>query len=157
MMGASTLNILTELEEREGTHTREGERTLEDAPKLQEQETDREEDKEDSAKITCTDEVLKQTSTTTGSLNASLERRTHPLSFSLFHVDDLFTMCVNVQFCKFDFFCIYISVIALSTLNAILPSISKSFFRFIRLEGLQARFECPSGIHDVPGNDSLCS
>ena len=29
---------------------------------------------------------------------------THPLSFSIFHVGDLFTMCVNVQFCKFDFF-----------------------------------------------------
>ena len=153
MMCASTLNILTELEEREGTHTREGERTLEDAPKLQEQETDREEEKEDSVRITCTDEVLKQTSTTTGSLNASLER-THTPSF---FVDDLFTMCVHVQFCKFDFFCIYISVIALSTLNAILPSISKSFFRFIRLESLQARFECPSGIQDVPDNDSLCS
>jgi len=82
MMGASTLNILTELEEREGANEREGEKTLEDAPKLQEQETDREEEKEDSARITCTDEVLRQTSTTTGSLNASLER-THTPSFFL--------------------------------------------------------------------------
>jgi hypothetical protein len=93
MMGASTLNILTELEEREGTHEREGEGTLEDAPKLQEQETDREEEKEDSARITCTDEVLRQTSTTTGSLNASLER-THTLFLSPYFTWVISLRCV---------------------------------------------------------------
>jgi len=61
-MGASTLNLLALLEERESTQEREGERTLEDPPKRQEQETDREEEK---------DEVLGPTWSTTGSFDAT--------------------------------------------------------------------------------------
>ena len=62
-MGASTLNLLALLEERErGTHEKEGETTPEDPSKLQEQETDREEEK---------DEVLGRAWSTTGSFDAT--------------------------------------------------------------------------------------
>ena len=73
-MGASTLNVLAQLEERESTQEKEGERTSEDTPKLQEQETMREEEKEDRTRISFQDEVLEQTwstgafDATTGSL-----------------------------------------------------------------------------------------
>jgi hypothetical protein len=61
-MGASTLNLLALLEERESTQEREGESSVEDPSKLQEQETNREEEK---------DEVLGRTWSTTGSFDAT--------------------------------------------------------------------------------------
>jgi hypothetical protein len=63
-MGASTLNLLALLEERErgSTQEKEAETTPEDPPKLQEQETDRGEEK---------DEVLGRAWSTAGSFDAT--------------------------------------------------------------------------------------